>query len=138
MLLDTNIISEVMRSRPNPQVIEWLNRQSVKACFLSSITLAEIEYGIAALPFGNRRDSLALRFKQFVDQGFDGRLLGFDAQSAVYFARVMALRKGQGRPMSFQDGQIAAIALQHGLPLATRNMKDFDEVGVALVNPFSA
>ncbi len=138
MLLDTNIISEIMRSTPNPQVIEWLNRQSVQACFLSSITLAEIEYGIATLPFGDRRDSLALRFKQVVDQGVDGSLLGFDDQSAVYFARVMALRKGQGRPMSFQDGQIAAIALQYGLPLATRNMKDFDEVGIVLVNPFDS
>jgi hypothetical protein len=136
MLLDTNIISEVMRTVPNQQVIDWLNRQSVQSCFISSITLAEIEYGIALLPFGGRRDGLGIKFKQFVAQGFDDRVLGFDAPSAVYFARVMLLRKQQGRPMSFQDGQIAAIALQHGLPLVTRNTKDFDGVGLVLINPF--
>jgi len=136
MLLDTNIISEVMRSIPNQRVVDWLNHQIAQDCFVSSITLAEIEYGIATLPPGSRRDGLALKFKQFVAQGFDDRVLGFDAQSAVYFARVMSLRKQQGRPISFQDGQIAAIALQHSLPLVTRNTKDFDGVGLVLINPF--
>jgi predicted nucleic acid-binding protein len=137
MLLDTNIISEVMRSVPNAQVVSWLNAQSAQACYLSSITLAEIEYGIARLAFGHKRDTLAIRFKQFVSQGFGGRLLSFDEQSAQYFAHVMALRQQQGRPMSFQDGQIVAIALQHGLPLATRNLKDFEGMGLLLVNPFA-
>lgn len=136
MLLDTNIISELMRSAPNSHVVNWLNTQSAQACYLSSITLAEIEYGIAVLPSGQKRDNLAIRFKQFVNQGFGGRLLAFDEQSAEYFARVMSLRKQLGRPMSFQDGQIAAIALQHGLPLATRNIKDFEGVGLLLLNPF--
>jgi hypothetical protein len=138
MLLDTNIVSEVMRAQPSQHVIDWLNRQSAQICFISSITLAEIEYGVALLPLGNRRDTLGLKFKQFVAQGFDDRVLVFDAQSALYFARVMLLRKQQGRPMSFQDGQIAAIALQHGLPLVTRNTKDFAGVGLVLVNPFDA
>jgi len=136
MLLDTNIISEVMRSLPSQQLVNWLNQQSAPECFISSITLAEIEYGMTTLPSGSRRDSLLMKFNQFIAQGFDERVLVFDAQSAVYFARVMLLRKQQGRPISFQDGQIAAIALQHGLPLATRNTKDFEGVGLVLVNPF--
>lgn len=136
MLLDTNVISELMRSAPNSHVVNWLNKQSAQACYLSNVTLAEIEYGVAVLPSGQKRDTLAIRFKQFVNQGFGGRVLAFDEQSAEYFARVMSLRKQQGRPMSFQDGQIAAIALQNGLPLATRNIKDFEGVGLLLINPF--
>jgi predicted nucleic acid-binding protein len=104
--------------------------------YFSGITLAEIEYGIARLAFGHKRDTLVIRFKQFVSQGFGGRLLAFDDQSAQYFSHVMSLREQQGRPMSFPDGQIAAIALQHRLPLARRNLNDFEGVGLLVVNPF--
>jgi Predicted nucleic acid-binding protein, contains PIN domain len=101
MLLDTNIISELMRSVPNSHVVNWLNTQSAQACYLSSITLAEIEYGIAVLPYGQKRDTLAIRFKQFVNQGFGGRVLAFDEQSAEYFARVMSLRQTARSPDEF-------------------------------------
>jgi predicted nucleic acid-binding protein len=125
-----------MKTEPNTKVVDWLNQQPTNQLFLSSITLAEISFGLIVLPDGNRKERLRLSFERFINIGFVNRILSFDASSSNAFAQVMLKRKQMGRPMSFQDGQIAAIALQHKLSLATRNTKDFEFIGITIINPF--
>lgn len=136
MLLDTNILSEMMRPKPNAEVILWLNKQDSQALFVSSISIAEICYGLYVLPRGKRRQQLQIRFEQFVRQGFQFRLLDFDRQAATMYGSVMGEAKLTGHSMSIADGQIAAIALANGFTLVTRNVKDFKYSGVMLINPF--
>ncbi|WP_299881632.1 type II toxin-antitoxin system VapC family toxin [uncultured Cocleimonas sp.] len=136
ILLDTNIVSEMMRPDPNSNVISWLNEQQTPQLFLSSITIAEVGYGLYVLPEGKRKQQLQLRFEQFTKKAFSYRILDFTEQAAKNFARVMGDKHQAGRPMSVPDGQIAAIALANGFALATRNIKDFEDCGVELLNPF--
>lgn len=136
IIVDTNIVSEVMRTAPAPVVIEWLNRQETLALFLASTSIAEIEYGLAMMPSGKRRNGLRKAFDQFVTEAFEHRILVFDRESAAAYGELMGKRKQKGRPMSVQDGQIIAIAKVHGFAIATRNIKDFKECGIKLINPF--
>ena len=136
ILLDTNVVSEVMHPRPDPAVISWLNRQATVDLYLSTITLAEIRYGLAILPTDKRRRRLEDQFDLFVASGFDQRLLVFDERAAALYGDLMSRRRALGRPMSALDGQIAAIARAHGLAVATRNVRDFEECGVRIMNPF--
>lgn len=136
MLLDTNILSEVMRPKPDASVILWLNQQFSQDLFISSISIAEIRYGLYILPKGKRRLELYQRFEQFVKQAFQFRILNFDEQAANMYGNVMGEAKLTGYPMSFADGQIAAISLVNGATLVTRNIKDFKHSGVVLINPF--
>ncbi len=136
ILLDTNVVSEVMRPQPSEKVLHWLNQQNASALFLSSITIAEICYGLRVLPVGQRRQVLEERFEQFVAQGFSGRIIVFDEPAARIYAEVMGRCKEKGRPMSLPDGQIAAIAQVNDLALATRNIRDFEICEIELINPF--
>jgi predicted nucleic acid-binding protein len=136
ILLDTNIISEVMRPTPATAVVEWLDRQRSHDLYLSAVTIAEIAYGIQVLPNGQRRTKLVERFDRFVSQGFDQRVLPFDTEAAYRYAEIMARRRQLGRPMSVPDGQIAAIALVQHFALATRNVSDFEHCGIDVLNPF--
>ncbi len=136
ILLDTNIVSEFMRPEPNSNVISWLNEQQTSQLFLSSVTIAEIGYGLFVLPKGKRKEQLQLRFEQFTKNAFSYRILDFTEQAAQNYAKVMGEKQQTGRPMSVPDGQIAAIALSNGFALATRNIKDFEDCGVELLNPF--
>ena len=136
ILLDTNIISEVMRKQPSDRVLSWLNRESTAELFVSSITIAEICYGLRILPIGQRRKQLETHFEQFIAQGFTGRIIGFDETAARAYAEIMGLCKEKGRPMSLPDGQIAAVAQTNQLVLATRNIRDFAHCGLELINPF--
>ena len=138
LLLDTNILSEMMRPKPNAKVIAWLNQQSSQALFISSISIAEIHYGLYMLPSGKRKQQLQQRFEQFVHQAFQFRLLDFDGPSANLYGNVMGEAKLNGHPMSIADGQIAAITLAHNFVLVTRNTKGFKHSGVELINPFEA
>ncbi len=136
ILLDTNLLSELMRSQPNPVVVAWINAQSSVAR-VSAITQAEISLGIALLPNGKRRDALAAAARQMFEEDFAARCLPFDATAAEYFARLVAERRRIGRPITTQDAQIAAIALANNMPLATRNTADFEEIpGLLLVDPW--
>ena len=135
ILLDTNVVSEAMRPSPAPQVIAWLDLQDSSALFLSVITLAEIGYGLEVLPEGKRRSNLETRFAHFIEEGFQNRVLAFDAPAAAEYPRIMARRRRMGRPISAFDGQIAAIARSHRLTLATANVRDFEACGIELVNP---
>ena len=136
IVIDTNIISEVMKPSPSLAVLKWLNQQNSNSLFVSTITLGEIEYGLRILPTGKRRHELKERFEQFIFQAFRQRILVFDEAAARSYGEVMGHRKDLGRPMSVPDGQIAAIARSKGFAIATRNTSDFEECGFDLFNPF--
>lgn len=136
ILLDTNIISELMRPAPSSVVRDWLNRQAAEQLFIASSTVAELSYGIQALPKGKRRTVLHQQFTLFIEKAFDQRILAFDLDAAVSYGEIMAKRRQLGQPMSVMDGQIAAIALQNKFTLATRNVRDFDQLHLKLANPF--
>ena len=137
ILLDTNVVSEVMKPAPSGLVISWLNETPTADLFISSISMAELWYGLRALPDGQRREALASRLEQFIAQGFNQRTLDFDARAAQVYGEVMADRRRTGKPMSILDGQIAAIAKVHYAALATRNVRDFDGCGIEVVNPWA-
>jgi len=136
ILLDTNVLSELMKPRPRTSVVAWINAQQSARLWLSAIAVAEIEYGLYAMPDGARRRTLRHRFEAFVGTAFSGRVVEFDYPAAKIYGEIMASRRAGGRPMSVPDGQIASIALNRGFKLATRNLRDFEDCGLDLVNPF--
>jgi hypothetical protein len=136
MLLDTNILSELMRPSPFPAVVEWLDAQSAEQLFISAVTQAEIELGLALLPEGRRRNELLKAAKE-IFLLFDGRNLSFDTAAAQEYALIVAARMKAGRPVSVEDAQIAAIARANNLRLITRNSKDFELIdGLVVINPW--
>ena len=138
ILLDTNVVSEVMKVAPSAHVLKWLNDQSSSTVYVSAITIGETEYGLRILPGGKRRLQLKERFEQFIAFAFSQRVLGYDEAAARLYGEIMGLRKEVGQPMSVPAGQIAAIARSRGLSVATRNTRDFQECGVELLNPFDS
>ena len=137
IILDTNVVSEFMTSPPASSVLNWLNTQNTTSLYLTTITIAEIGFGLRILPQGKRREMLAERFEQFVATAFEQRILSFDANAARIYGEVMDYRRGIGRPISSLDGQIAAIARSRNFAVATRNIKDFEECRLNLIDPFS-
>ena len=137
ILLDTNVLSELMRPKPAAEVLDWFNQQQNARYFVSAITRAEILLGIALLPAGKRRDSLALAAEQMFNEDFAGQILPFDGNCAAEYALLVAERTRHGHSISTEDGQIAATALSHDLSLATRNGKDFKGIeGLAVLDPW--
>ena len=136
IVLDTNVISEVVKPTPSGSVISWLNRQRAIDLAVTTITLGELAYGVHALPNGERRAELRFTIDRFIDTAFADRVLEFDRLAAATYGAVMADRRRDGRPMSVPDGQIAAITLRHDAMLATRNLRDFEGCGLLLVDPF--
>ena len=134
ILLDTDVISEVMRHQPDARVIAWMDRQPAASLFLSAITVDEITFGIRLLPSGRRRRRLTRVFSQITDL-FSGRILGFDEGAAVESARFRAERRLLGKPMGHADAQIAGVAKSRGMALATRNARDFRELDLAVLEP---
>jgi predicted nucleic acid-binding protein len=137
ILLDTNVLSEVMRPAPDPRVIAWLNAADAADLYVSTISIAEIVFGIELLPSGQRRQNLTERFASFLSAAFAHRLLPFDEAAARRYGPIMADRRRAGRPMAAPDGQIAAITHSRGMTLATRNRRDFLSCGVALIDPWA-
>jgi hypothetical protein len=136
-LLDTNVLSELMRQNPNPLVMAWVDSQPVEQLQTSSVSQAEILAGIAVMPVGHRREVLAEGAQQLFQQDFGGRCLAFGSAAAEKFALVRAQRQRVGRPISTEDAQIAAIALAANLTLVTRNTKDFVAIdGLQVINPW--
>jgi predicted nucleic acid-binding protein len=138
IILDTNILSELMRPSPATAVVGWIAAQPLPSLFTTTITQAEILYGLALLPLGRRRTSLMTATVQIFDEDFSGRLLAFDSAAAQAFATITAARRQLGRPISSFDAQIAAIALSRRATVATRNTRDFAECGLTLINPWNA
>ncbi|MDX1439540.1 MAG: type II toxin-antitoxin system VapC family toxin [Rubricoccaceae bacterium] len=136
IVLDTNIISEVMRPVPDPTVGAWLAEQDPLALATTTITIAEIRRGIARLPKGKKRNSLEERFSGFVDDAFLGRLLAFDKNAAYACGDVAAAREEKGLHADAVDMMIAGIVKSINATLATRNTSDFKECGIALINPW--
>jgi predicted nucleic acid-binding protein len=136
IILDTNVISEMMKSIPSVDVVTWMNKQNASELFITTISIAEITYGLNALPIGQRRKTLEDAFQKTMIEAFEYRVLLFDESAAQIYGRLMANRKHLGRPLSILDGQIAAIAFSNEFAVATRNLRDFSDCGLRLVNPF--
>jgi predicted nucleic acid-binding protein len=138
IVLDTNVLSETVRSNPDRAVGAWLKRQPRAETFATAISRAEMLAGIHALPEGRRREALSLLVDRlFVSQFGDG-LLPFDSAAADHYADIVATRRRSGRPIGVMDAQIAAIARSLGAAVATRDTGDFSGVGVELIDPWAA
>jgi predicted nucleic acid-binding protein len=138
IILDTNVLSELMKSRPDPSVKRWTEEQALGNLFTTSVTKAEILYGIELLPQGKRREGLVAMAESIFEVGFAGRVLAFEDETARPFATIAADRRSKGRPISDLDAQIAAIVRTHKATLATRNRSDFENCGIELVDPWHA
>lgn len=138
ILLDTNVVSELMRPMPDPAVESWMSGQSTVSLFVSAITEAELRYGLALLPEGLRRRNLLLQVEAMLAEDFAGRILPFDSSAAVAYAQIAAMRRHAGRPIAQADAQIAAIAAARGAAVATRNVSDFGGCGIGIINPWGA
>jgi len=135
IVLDTNVVSELMRPSPSSVVVAWLHAHSERDLYTTSITLAEIHYGIERLPDGRRKDVLR-RTADDVFTGFEEDVLAFDAKAALQFATIVSDRDHAGLPIDGFDAQIAAICRTHRAALATRNLNDFQGTGIDLVDPW--
>jgi toxin FitB len=138
ILLDTNVVSELMKGAPAPQVVRWVRTQPAASLYTTSITQAEVLHGLMLLPPGRRRRAIETAATAMFAEDFAGRILGFESDAALPFAQIAADRSRAGRPISSFDAQIAAIARAVGAAIATRNVPDFEGCGVALVNPWQA
>jgi len=138
IIVDTNVLSEVMRERPEPRVVSWLDHAPKSEVFTTAVTKAEILYGIAIAPEGRKRTRLAVAADRVFKGTLAGRVLPFDDEAAEHYAHIASARRAQGRRMEQPDAQIAAIARLHNATLATRNTGDFEDCGIRVVNPWEA
>ena len=136
IILDTNIVSELLRPEPNRTVTVWFERQDPATLHTTSVTLAEILFGLELMPDGSRRAGLTFGIGRIFATRFADRVLAFDQAAAVTYASIRAGRRKSGRPMTEFDGQIAAIARSRNAVLATRNTRDFTGCGIELVDPW--
>ncbi|MCX6358552.1 MAG: type II toxin-antitoxin system VapC family toxin [Armatimonadetes bacterium] len=139
ILLDTNVLSEFMRPQPAACVVAWLDAQAAGEVCTSAVSRAEIELGLALMPEGRRRDALSRAAQAMFDDDFAGRCLPFDEVAARHYGCIVSVRARAGRSISVEDAQIAAIAVAHRIPLATRNTTDFELItGLEVVDPWTA
>ena len=136
IVLDTNVVSKMMRPAPDASVLNWLNTQVAEELWLNSVVVSELLFGIARLPAGARKRQLTYAFAAMLSEDFAGRILPFDLEAAVIYAELAAGGAAKGRPVAMADAQIAAICLAQGAKLATRNLKHFEGLGMVLVNPW--
>ena len=136
-VLDTNVVSELMRERPNPEVLGWMDNQLTSSLIVTSVTEAEIRTGIAILPEGERQRGLAAAAERLFGLFFAERILPFDSDAAQAYAMLAAERRAVGRPISQVDCQIAAIAHSSGVPVVTRNVADFEGCGLDVIDPWA-
>ena len=136
MLLDTNVVSEAIKPEPHPSVMAWLDAQAAETLFISSITVAELLFGIGALPDGKRKDMLAARIDGLLDQ-FVGRILPFDTSAARRYADLAVKTRAAGKGFPTPDGYIAAIAAAHGFAVASRDARAFNPAGLTVIDPWT-
>jgi predicted nucleic acid-binding protein len=136
VILDTNVISEIFRPAPDEGVGGWLREQPPDQVFVTSVNKAELLTGLALMQDGKRKRALADSIELFFEERLTTPVLGFEEAVAVQYARIFSQRRQAGRPISEMDCEIAAIALTHGYALATRNVLDFENCGIALINPW--
>lgn len=137
IVLDTNVLSELMKPAPAESVVRWMAAQPATSLYTTSITQAEIFHGIMLLPSGRRRNAFEAAAEAMFNEDFTGRILPFGSDAARPYARIAADRSRSGRPISQFDAQIAAIARSTGAAIATRNTSDYEGCGVKLVNPWN-
>ena len=136
IILDTNVLSALMRSKPDPPVVDWLNLQAAQSMWITSITLFESRLGLALLPAGRRRKALAAAFDRLLEEDLENRVLPFDSPAALQAAVLVAARQEAGRPMDIRDTQIAGNAQVCRATLATRNVRHFEGLSVPVVGPW--
>jgi len=138
ILIDTNVISELMRPAPAPVVLDWFAGREATDLFLSAVSEAELRAGAAYLPAGRRREELVAAIDAMVEEDFGGRVLPFDSAAAKSYAVIAAARRAAGQPIAEADCQIAAIARTRGAAVATRNVADFLGCRVEIIDPWKA
>lgn len=136
IILDTNVLSALMQQQPDPVVVNWLDAQAAEAIWISSITLFEARYGLALMPQSQRKTLMQQRFEQLVQTDLANRVIVFDVRAAHLAAQLAAERKNRGRPVDMRDTFIAGIAMAQGAALATRNIRHFDDLPIAVINPW--
>ncbi len=136
IVLDTNVVSELMRSTPEPRVVQWVDSFAAADVFVTAVTAAELVYGVARLSAGRRKRELVAKVGALIEEDFKDQVLPFDWLAAVDYADIVASRERVGRPISMADAQIAAISRHWSADLATRNVADFVDIGVSVVNPW--
>ena len=136
IILDTNVLSALMRTTPEPPVVAWLDHQPSESVWITSITLFEARLGLALLSAGRRRRTLEATFEQLLREDLENRVLDFDSAAAIAAASIAAERQKAGRPVDMRDTQIAGIALARRATLATRNVRHFGDLKVPVVDPW--
>lgn len=137
ILLDTNVLSALMRTRPDPAVVEWLDNQPAESIWTTAITVLEIRAGIEVLERGRRRKQLDQAFSQLLAEDLNGRVQSFDQVAAVAVATMWASRQRSGRVVEIRDVQIAGIAAARHATVATRNIRHFEGTGIELIDPWT-
>jgi toxin FitB len=136
ILLDTNVVSELLRIAPDMQVVEWIDAQPVQTLYLSAITVAELRWGVAQLPAGKRRAALNEKLEEGLMPLLAPRVLPFDIDCAQSYADLMAKARSEGRGIATADGFIAAVATANELTIATRDTSPFEAAGLSVINPW--
>ncbi|NTG64726.1 type II toxin-antitoxin system VapC family toxin [Rhizobium rhizogenes] len=136
IVLDTNVISELWKAEPDPNVLAWIDAQMVETLYLSTITIAELRFGLATMPEGKRRTIYQDRLEREVLPAFSGRVLPFDLDASQAYAKLMAQAKEAGKAIGKADGYIAATAAARGLTVATRDTSPFEAAGLNVINPW--
>ena len=136
IVLDTNVLSEALRPLPEPTVLAWLAKRPRASLFTTTVTRGEVLYGIRLLADGKRRRALWDAAKKIFSEEFAGQVLSFDSDAADMYADIAASRRAVGNPISQFDAMIAAMARSRGASLATRNVKDFEDCGIDLIDPW--
>ncbi len=137
IILDTDVLSALMRAKPDPAVVTWLDRQPDSSIWTTSITVMEIRYGLQSMPAGRRRERMTEALEAVLREEIEERYASFDLAAAREAADLMALRKARGRPVEFRDTMIAGIALSTRATLATRNTAHFADLSVPVINPWA-
>lgn len=137
ILIDTNVVSEPLRRRPEPRVAEWIDSQPLETLYLSTVTVAELRFGVASLPAGRRRDLLNETLERSILPLFAGRVLPFDLPATEAYAVLMAQTRRNGVAVSASDGYIAATALASGMTVATRAKTPFEAAGLRVIVPWN-
>jgi predicted nucleic acid-binding protein len=138
IVLDTNVISELWKAAPEPNVLAWIDAQSVETLYLSAVTVAELRFGLAAMPAGKRRSIYQERLEREVLTAFTGRVLPFDLDASQAYAELMARARAAGKAIGKADGYIAASAVARGFSIATRDTGPFQAAGLNIIDPWEA
>jgi predicted nucleic acid-binding protein len=137
IVLDTNVLSELIRPTPEPQVVTWVDDQDTSDLMITSITAAELRAGVAVLPRGRRKEKIALQIERLIREVFGGHVLPFDVDASSQYADIIATGRRTGHPMNAMDAQIAAMCRQRDATLATRNVEDFRSASLTVINPWT-